>query len=134
MRDLLRRLEFVELRGDPLVEDDHVMLAGKCLVGPIRVGDQFSILIDRDGRSVPVEFTVLDINFYGSLVWELEPAMAGELVMVGDASGLRLGGATLRGERIDCEFNELCRSAESVVGTGERGSAVPGSAVPGGCE
>jgi hypothetical protein len=104
--DTARHIEFVELRGDPAVEGRQAKVAGRCMSGPIRVGDRFTTLIDRDGASHTVDLGVLDIGLYGSLVFELDPVLAGELVLVGSFGNLALVGATLQGDVEDREFEE----------------------------
>jgi hypothetical protein len=93
----IRFLEFAELRGDPVRNDECLVVAGKCLAGPIRVGDRFSRLVDSSGVEYDVDIGVIDIGFYGGFVLELEPALAGELILVGELKPELLVGATLRG-------------------------------------
>lgn len=93
----VRVLEFVELRGDPALRDGALVIAGKCVVGPIRVGDRFSRLVDALGNEHDVKIGVVDIGFYGGYVFELDPALAGELVLVGECETELLAGATLFG-------------------------------------
>lgn len=103
---MARRIEFAELRGDPAVEGRQATIAGRCMAGPIRVGDRFTRLIDREGRRHTVDLGVSDIGLYGGFVFELEPVWAGELVLVGDFANLALVGATLLGDVEDRKFEE----------------------------
>ena len=106
MADMERHIEFVELRGDPTIEGRQATLAGKCMAGPIRIGDRFTTLIDRDGGRHAVDLGVLDIGFYGGLVFELDPALAGELVLMGDLAEVGLVGVTLLADIEDRKFEE----------------------------
>lgn len=91
-------LRFVELRGDPLVHDHQIVLAGKCLEGPIRAGDRFTCA-STNTQTGAVDLVVSDIVFYGQLVSELDVATAGELVLRSEAVGLWAAqpGVLLRG-------------------------------------
>jgi hypothetical protein len=57
-------------------------VAGRCLDGPILVGDQFREV--QDGESIePVRLVVEEISPYGKLLGQLDPVVTGELVLSG---------------------------------------------------
>jgi len=104
-----REIRFDELRGDPRTTEGQAIVAGKCISDPIRVGDRFSKLTTTAGAIVPIDLAVLDIELYGTYVLELQPGLAGELVLVGEVGGLPLVGAVLVGDGVDGSGGRLAR-------------------------
>ena len=102
-----RLIEFAELRGDPDRRDGLLVAAGRCHVGPIRVGDRFTVLVDRRGVEHDVDLGVLDIGMYGGFVYEIDPVVSGELFMTGDVDIEIVAGATLRGS-MPADADALC--------------------------
>lgn len=81
----MRRIEFLVLspereRGTTLV------LAGRCIDGPICVGDRFDSLQGPNG-TVTADLTVLEISAYGQLLNQLDPVVTAELVLRGNRPG-----------------------------------------------
>jgi len=72
------------MRGDPEVREGSVVIAGKCDLVPVRVGDRFTRLVDAAGQPHVVNLGVVDIRLYGHYVLELDVGMAGELFLVGE--------------------------------------------------
>lgn len=59
-----------------------VTVAGRCLDGPIFVGDHFQEI--RDGVDIDsVALVVEEISAYGKLLSQLDPVVTGELVLMG---------------------------------------------------
>jgi hypothetical protein len=59
-----------------------VTVAGRCLDGPIFVGDHFQEVRDGAGE-VNAAFVVEEISAYGKLLDQLDPVVTGELVLTG---------------------------------------------------
>ena len=65
--------------------ESSLTVAGRCLEGPILVGDQFREV--QDGENVePVRLVVEQIAAYGKLLGQLDPVVTGELVLSGTLS------------------------------------------------
>lgn len=58
-------------------------ITGRCLDGPILVGDHFQG-VERRGEVEPVDLLVDEIAAYGKLLSQLDPVVTGELVLSGD--------------------------------------------------
>lgn len=96
-----RRIEFVELRGDPTLDDHGMTLAGRCMKGPLRVGDTFTSLVPSDGPARDVQLVVEEIHFYGQWVDEVDAPYAAELRIVGVGTELVAPSDTLEGDSLD---------------------------------
>jgi hypothetical protein len=59
-----------------------VTVAGRCLDGPICVGDHFQEVQNREDV-VSVALVVEEISAYGKLLAQLDPVVTGELVLSG---------------------------------------------------
>lgn len=92
-----RPIEFAELRGDPERREGVLVAAGRCHLGPIRVGDRFTSLVDHKGVEHCVELGVVDIGMYGQYVLEIDPVVSGELFLTGELDPNLAIGATLYG-------------------------------------
>jgi hypothetical protein len=67
-------------------------LSGRCLIGPVCVGDRFTTATTPLGDTVAVELGITDIDFFTHWIYELDPCMTAILHLVGKApSGLPPG-------------------------------------------
>ena len=91
----MKQIEFYVDRVLP--RDGGVDVVGRCLNGPIRIGDQFLWQRTKSGR-VPVSFTVEEIVFWGKKLDMLEPSHVGKLSLVGSGSETIEGGSDVLAE------------------------------------
>lgn len=96
-----RKIEFVELRGDPKVDEHGVTLAGRCRKGPLRLGDTLTRLVHSDGQVRDVQLVVEGIHFYGQWVDVVDVPYAAELRLVGAGSECVAPGDILEGGSMD---------------------------------
>ncbi|MEV4311116.1 hypothetical protein [Actinocrispum sp. NPDC049592] len=78
----MRRIEFAELRGDPMLGGNTVRLFGRCYHGPIKIGDIFTEV--KSGRGLEdVGMRVMAVIFKGDPVPEVVTGQTGEIVLTG---------------------------------------------------
>jgi hypothetical protein len=72
-------------------------VAGRCLDGPILVGDHFRA-IQGGEEAEPFDLVVEEISAYGKLLSQLDPVVTGELVLSGELRQPLTSHAVLVGE------------------------------------
>jgi hypothetical protein len=78
----MRRIEFAELRGNPMLGGNTVRLYGRCYHGPIKIGDIFTEV--KSGRGFEdVGMRVMAVVFQGDQVAEIITGQIGELILTG---------------------------------------------------
>lgn len=78
----MRRIEFAELRGDPVMGGNTVRLFGRVYHGPIKIGDIFTEI--KSGRGLEdVGMRVMALVFKGDPVPELVTGQTAELILTG---------------------------------------------------
>lgn len=58
------------------------MVAGRCLDGPILLGDRFREVQEHE-EAASIDLVVEEISTYGKLLGQLDPVVTGELVLSG---------------------------------------------------
>jgi hypothetical protein len=79
-----RKLSFLVI-GESAAQShgSKFMVAGRCLDGPILIGDHFREVQDRE-KVDSVDLVVEEISAYGKLLGQLDPVVTGRLVLSGD--------------------------------------------------
>jgi len=78
-----RKISFLVIGGSTAQSVSlRVTIAGRCLDGPIFLGDHFQEIQDREDV-VSVALVVEEISAYGKLLAQLDPVVTGELVLSG---------------------------------------------------
>lgn len=80
---MTRKVRFLVVGGSSVrTVSETVTVAGRCLDGPIFVGDHFQAVQDHE-HVVSVALVVEEISAYGKLLSRLDPVVTGELVLSG---------------------------------------------------
>lgn len=93
-----RQISFLVI-GGPVTQsrDSNTKVAGRCLEGPILLGDHFREVKGREDVQ-RIDLVVEEISAYGKLLGRLDPVVTGELILSGDIGQPLADHAVLSGE------------------------------------
>jgi len=81
---MTRKIEFLVLNEPRPAVGSDFMVGGRCLDGPIRIGDIF-LEVNRGQAAESVRLVVEEISAYGKLLAQLDPVVTAELLLTGES-------------------------------------------------
>ena len=92
----MRKVEFAELGGGPMVNGNGITVSGRCYRGPIKVGDFFTEARAR-GSKFDVALRVGAVIYHGQPIGEMVKGQSADIILTGHGLQIVTAGVRLRG-------------------------------------